>query len=210
MPAAKRKSPASTHTIRVSFSEYDRTSARGPERLEGFTREAQYHYTDANRRRLFTIVAYRNAAGQKELDTVYALDLAASYHARKNPEPGTKRRERQRVLYRLPKVLDAIKHGETVWLCEGERDAEALETLGVIATTAPYGANHWKPEYTDQLRGAHLVLVADDDAPGWARVERLRNELDVASLRVVRAAEGKDASDHLDAGYGLDDFEEVS
>lgn len=206
MPSTS-KSHGSTHTIRVVFSEYDKPSARGPERLEGFEIESRHWYVDANGRRLFRIDRYRRPDGAKTLDTVYALNF--DYDPR-NPEPGTKKRERRRVLYRLPKVRGAIKRGETVYLCEGEKDAEALETLGVVATTAPYGANHWADEYTAQLLGAHVVLVADDDEPGWARVERLREELRVASLRVVKAAAGKDASDHIDAGYGLDDFEEVS
>ncbi|HZT92990.1 MAG TPA: hypothetical protein VE985_00740 [Gaiellaceae bacterium] len=211
MPSANTKNHRKTHTIRVVFSEYDKSSrGLGMERLHGFEIESRHWYTDEDGKRLFRIDRYRNAAGEKELNTVYALNLDASYHARRNPERGTKRRERRRVLYRLPKVLAAIKRGATVWLCEGEKDAEALETLGIVATTAPYGARHWAPEYTAQLRGADLVLVADDDEPGWQRVEMLKKELDVASLRIVKAAEGKDASDHIAAGYGLADFQEVA
>src|SRR5690606_12667989 len=39
-----------------------------------------------------------------------------------------------RTLYRLPKVIDAVKSGREVWLCEGEKDVHELEAVGMIAT----------------------------------------------------------------------------
>src|SRR5690606_34212170 len=57
-----------------------------------------------------------------------------------------------RVLYRLPEVAAAIGRGEPIYICEGEKDAEALSAvLGLgegTATCPPGGAGQrWRPEY---------------------------------------------------------------
>jgi hypothetical protein len=118
-----------------------------------------------------------------------------------------------RVLYRLPEVLAEAQAGETVWVVEGEKDAEALRSAGIVATTAAQGAKApWLDGYTKSLRGAReVVVVADADQPGYARGRVVRDALQAAGLnvRVVRAAQGKDAADHLAAGLGLNDFAEV-
>src|SRR4249919_950852 len=40
-----------------------------------------------------------------------------------------------RVLYHLPAVQAAIDAGDTIWIAEGEKDADALRAQGVTATT---------------------------------------------------------------------------
>jgi hypothetical protein len=194
-------SHARLRTLEVPWDEAylpSKRAGRGFERLDGFEREATYVYRDANGLRVFSIAIYRNPeTGEKEPETIRPL--------------GSGRGQLPRVLYDLPELLTAIRRGRRVFLVEGEKDAEAIKRAGGIATTAPWGANHWADEYTRQLAGARLVIVGDDDEPGWARVERLVAELTpvVRSLRVVKAREGKDASDHLAAGFRLDEFEEV-
>ena len=46
-----------------------------------------------------------------------------------------------RVLYHLPEVLAAVGRSERIYLCEGEKDADALHAAyGVAGTTNPFGA----------------------------------------------------------------------
>jgi hypothetical protein len=68
------------------------------------------------------------------------------------------------VLYRLPELIAAVKAGERVLLCEGEKDANTAAQLGYAATTAPGGVNKWRKEYDEVLRGADVVIVSDNDA----------------------------------------------
>lgn len=113
------------------------------------------------------------------------------------------------VLYRLPALLAAVGRGKRVWLVEGEKDADACAAHGLAATTASRGANGWRPEYTAQLAGAHVCLVADRDVPGRRRAEKVVAALrgHVASLDVVVAADGcKDPYDHFAAGCTAADF----
>ncbi len=95
-----------------------------------------------------------------------------------------------------------------MYVVEGEKDADAIVAAGGVATTNVGGAGKWKAAYGEVLRGADVVIVADQDEPGRRHAEQVRKSLtDVAaSVRVVVAKEGKDASDHLAAGYTLDEF----
>ena len=72
-------------------------------------------------------------------------------------------------------------------------------------------AGKWRPEFSEFLRGADVTIVADRDKPGYAHAEAIRTALTgvAASVRVVEAKEGKDASDHFAAGHTLDEFQPV-
>jgi putative DNA primase/helicase len=111
----------------------------------------------------------------------------------------------RRVLYRLPGVLAAVAAGETVFVCEGEKDADALVEAGYPATTNVGGAGKWRPAYSKTLARAHVVVVADCDAVGYRHAAEVAEALTAhgCEVRVVQAAHGKDASDHLGAGYDV-------
>lgn len=112
----------------------------------------------------------------------------------------------RRVLYRLPAIIDAIADGAPIWIVEGEKDVHALEREGEIATTSPGGAGKWQPEYTQTLRGAHVIIVADNDEPGRKHADTVAAALEGVAATIERrepAAGHKDIADHLGAGLGL-------
>lgn len=111
-------------------------------------------------------------------------------------------------LYRLPRVVAAVKSGETVYLVEGEKDVHALESLSVVATTAPMGASSFGKVDVGPLKGAQVVAVVDRDASGqkWAQEVQRRLGGYAADLRFVEAKSGKDAADHVVAGFVVGDF----
>jgi putative DNA primase/helicase len=119
--------------------------------------------------------------------------------------------ECRRVLYNLPAVLQAKGAGEEVWFCEGEKDVENVKKRGAVATTCVGGSCNWRPEFGEMLKGATVVLVRDQDKPGFKRVAVAYEALQAVGcfVRVVAPAEGKDASDHIFAGRGLDEFVDV-
>jgi AAA domain/Transcriptional regulator, AbiEi antitoxin len=112
------------------------------------------------------------------------------------------------VLYRLPKVIEAVAAGEFIYVAEGEKDVHALERAGVTATCNPGGAGKWRPEYAEVLRGAIVTIVADKDEPGLRHARQVAASLDgiAAAVEIFQAAEGKDAADHLAAGLTVADF----
>jgi hypothetical protein len=111
----------------------------------------------------------------------------------------------RRVLYQLPRVIEAVASGQPVYLAEGEKDVHAIEAAGTVATCNPMGAGKWRPEYGDTLKGAIVVIVADKDPAGYAHAAAVKADLDSKATVaiVVQAAEGKDVSDHLAAGHTL-------
>jgi hypothetical protein len=120
----------------------------------------------------------------------------------------------ERVLYRLPEVLETAASGGTVYVVEGEKAADALAGRGFTATCSDGGAGRWCDKYARCLVGALLVtIVADRDTAGRAHaalVAASLNRLNVAS-QIVEAATGgpyssDDAHDHLAAGLAPEDF----
>ena len=64
-----------------------------------------------------------------------------------------------------------------VFLVEGERCADALATLGLVATTCPEGAGSWRSEYTETLRDRRVVILPDNDHPGAAHADDIIQDL---------------------------------
>ncbi|WBT08092.1 AAA family ATPase [Corynebacterium sp. SCR221107] len=103
-----------------------------------------------------------------------------------------------------------------VLLVEGEKDAiTAVNVLGVPAVSQAQGAStppskaDWSP-----LAGRDVVIVQDKDKPGMTRAAKVKNHLQAmdmppASISVMAAKVGNDLSDHVAAGYGLDELVEV-
>lgn len=117
----------------------------------------------------------------------------------------------RRVLYNLPDVVDAVAADVEVWVVEGEKDADALGRAGQVATCNVGGAGKWRKEYADALKGARVVICADNDGAGIEHARRVAASLDgvAAQVRVVRPRRFKDIADHLGAGLELDDLEPI-
>ena len=54
----------------------------------------------------------------------------------------------------------------TVFVVEGEKDAETRSKLGVVATCNVLGAGKWLPEYADLLVGRSVAVIPDRDPDG--------------------------------------------
>lgn len=117
----------------------------------------------------------------------------------------------RRVLYRLPELVEGVKAGATVFVVEGEKDVEALRSLGLVATCNPMGAGKWRDDYAAWLRGACVVVIADKDEPGRKHAAVVEASLrgKAAAVRVVEVPEGKDAADWIAKGATRADFEKL-
>jgi len=116
----------------------------------------------------------------------------------------------RRVLYRLPALRPAIEEGRTIYITEGEKDVESVERTGNTATCNPGGAGNgkWHPEYSECLRDAVVVIIADADKTGREHARQIAASLEgiAASAEIREAAVGKDVTDHLAAGLTLDNL----
>lgn len=107
------------------------------------------------------------------------------------------------LIYRAGELVDAIRQQRTVFVVEGEKDADRLYREGYPATCNPQGAGGWKAEHGSAwFTGADVVVIPDKDPAGRSHAaDVVRSLIGVAaSIEVVQAATGKDVSDHLDAG----------
>ncbi len=156
---------------------------------------AEYDYKDEQDKDLFQVVRYepknfkqrhRNGSGE------WTWDM----------------KDVRRVLYHLPEL--AITYTETVYLVEGEKDADNLWSWGKVGTTSPGGANAWKDEYAASLAGKRVVIIPDKDGPGMAYARQVANSLigKVSELKVILLPGDavKDVSDWLAAGGQVDEL----
>lgn len=117
----------------------------------------------------------------------------------------------RRVPFRLPGLIAAAAVGEVVYVAEGEKDVLALERVGMVATCNPGGAGKWKHEYGAYFAGTNAIVVVDNDVAGRKHALAVHRSLEAtaASVRLIRAKEGKDAADHL-ARYSVDEFDALT
>ncbi len=112
------------------------------------------------------------------------------------------------ALYRAAKLPEAIAEGRTVHLTEGEKDVHALEAAGAVACCTAMGAgNAAKFDFTP-LRGGNVVIVADNDDDGIRYARTVAGKLIAldCTVSIVNAKVGKDAADHIAAGFRLDEW----
>lgn len=119
----------------------------------------------------------------------------------------------ERVLFRLPEIIRAVNGGKRIFLCEGEKDCEAMATRGFDATCNSGGAvekadsKKWLDSYTETLRGADVTIVADKDEAGRKHAKIVAGKLRgvAKSVRVIELPDingqpVKDAADFFAAG----------
>ncbi len=113
----------------------------------------------------------------------------------------------EKVLFRLPEVLKAKAGGKPVFICEGEKDCDAMKQRGFTATCNPGGAGKWQDSYSETLRGCDCIIIADKDEPGRAHAALVADKLHgvAKSVRVLDLPDAngqpvKDAADYFNAG----------
>jgi DnaB-like helicase C terminal domain/CHC2 zinc finger/Toprim-like len=116
----------------------------------------------------------------------------------------------QRVPFQLPRIMGS----EFVAVCEGEKDALALDRVGIIASCNSGGAGNFKPELVAYFAGKAIVIFPDNDQPG--REHALKVAVLLApvakSLKIVElpGLEAKgDVSDYINAGGTVEQIREL-
>lgn len=119
-----------------------------------------------------------------------------------------------RVPFRLPELC-ASDEDEPVFVVEGEKDADQLAAVGLLATTNPGGAGKWRRAYNDHLKGRHVVIPPDNDEPGRKHAQSVARSLHgvAASVKVLELPglpPKGDVSDWLDAGRTVEELRELA
>jgi len=106
--------------------------------------------------------------------------------------------------YRLPDILRSDPK-KPVIVVEGEKCADALAQLGLIATTNHGGAGKWWPTLSPWFEGRQVIIMPDNDAAGEKHFRAVANALrQVASkigiLRLPDLGQKGDVADWLETG----------
>jgi AAA domain len=148
-----------------------------------------YEYTDFDGTLLYRVVRKErvNAAGEKEKTFL-----------QRQPD-GTWTQGDRRVLYRWPEL---IAHPDaTLFVCEGEKDADRVASLGHCATTVANG--NWNGVDVACAAGRDVLILEDNDKAGREKALKSATALQgvAASIRIVSLPglpEKGDVSDWLD------------
>jgi hypothetical protein len=89
------------------------------------------------------------------------------------------------VPYKLPELRQATAAGRVVYITEGEKAADALGSLGVVATTSHAGAGGWNDDLNQYFKDANVVIVPDNDLVGWHYAQKVVEAL-IPTAKSVR------------------------
>ena len=124
--------------------------------------EAEYIYTDINYKPLYKVMKFTPKSFiQAKYDKgnwIYKMSNA-NY-----------------VLYNLPNVIKS----EVIYFVEGEKDADNLNEIGLVATTTVGGASGFKKRasnYIKNLKDKIVYIVPDNDTPGYKYADNIKESL---------------------------------
>ncbi|MDO5398569.1 MAG: phage/plasmid primase, P4 family [bacterium] len=163
----------------------------------------EYKYTDENGKYLYSKVRYEGG-GKKYIRYVIVDEKKDCYIY---PPQGF-----QHTLYRLPRLIRAVQDGYPVYYVEGEKDVETLRKLGYTAATAG-GAGDWRTEYAKYFKGATVIVLEDNDAPGQKLREQVVRDLlkyaFIVKWTTTSEQEHGDVTDYINEGRSKEDLEQL-
>ena len=162
--------------------------------------EQEWQYQDEDRTTVFVKQRYKVGETGKTY-RLYKVDADGRRHSSLG--------DARIVPYNLPQLLDAKTAGRNIFLVEGEKAADAITSIGMIATTAHTGAGSWPEAITEYFAGAQVIILPDNDVPGWQYAHKAAQAiLPIAkSVKVVDLGlqgQGDDAYEFIEAGAGRD------
>ena len=160
--------------------------------------EQEWQYQDEDRQTVFVKQRYKVGEAGKTY-RLYKVDADGRRHSSLG--------DARIVPYNLPALLDAKTAGRNIFLVEGEKAADAITSIGMIATTAHTGAGSWPEAITEYFAGAQVIILPDNDVPGWQYAHKAAQAiLPIAkSVKVVDLGlqgQGDDAYEFIEAGAG--------
>ncbi len=111
-----------------------------------------YHYKDATGAIVGVVLRWDRSDGEKEIRQLSVSSAGWVTTAMAGPRP----------LYQLPDLLAA----EIVFVVEGEKTVQAVESFGLVATTSAGGSSAPAKSDWSVFNGKTVVIIADHDEPG--------------------------------------------
>lgn len=136
------------------FDKNQSTQSTPKQSFEKWELLRQHEYLDKERKKLAVKYIYRKPDGSK----------VASW---RRYEGNTLVKGLEGLKMPLYHVYNLADKSKPIFVVEGEKDVETVERLGFTATTSPNGAgSKWLEEYSKELTGANVIILADNDEVG--------------------------------------------
>lgn len=133
---------------------------------------AEYIYTDENNKPLYKVMRFepKNFIQAKYDNGNWVFKMTGVNY----------------VLYNLSKVINS----NIVYFVEGEKDADNLNKLGLVATTTVGGAASFKKranEYIKYLKDKTVYIIPDNDKAGYKYADDIKEALkDNANIKILK------------------------
>ncbi len=166
-PPARQPAPRTFDSWKAAFQ----TSLGAP--------TATWFYRDATGRVVGVVARFRDGAAGKTFRQA-SLGEQGRWTATGMPKP--------RPLYRLPELLASQ---DTVYVAEGEKCADALAAIGMVAVTSIGGASNAHHSDWTPLAGRRVVIIPDSDEQGdkyASDVSRLANGASASATQILSMA----------------------
>ena len=132
--------------------------------------DSAYRYTDANGTTLYEVQKFYEvySDGRRKKTFKYRRPATPQEQEDYGVEVIYSIEGCERVPYNLPDLL-AADPDEYIYLVDGEKDCDTLTRHGFIATCFPFGSgkNKWNKDYSRYFVGRKVVLIPDNDKPGY-------------------------------------------
>ncbi len=111
----------------------------------------------------------------------------------------------------IESVKKAIKNGEPIFYCEGEKDTNTVIAQGFPAVTCG-AVGDWRGDCTELFRNANVIMLAHNDSGGMELANKVKTDLQniAKSVKIVAPCpdiEHGDITDYFNAGNTREDFE---
>lgn len=106
-----------------------------------------------------------------------------------------------------------ISCGEPIYIVEGEKDVDTLTKQGYTAFTYG-GVNDWQEDFAELVKGADVIILADNDEAGKRVAETIQNDInEVAnSSKIIVPMPDipkADISDFFESGHSRQEFDQM-
>ena len=167
--------------------------------------EAVYNYVSCNGTYAFTKIRLE---GKKLLYGILKNERFTYGLPRDTPRKSLK------AIYGNVKAINkAITEGKPIFIPEGEKDVDTLTKQGYTAFTYG-GVNDWQADFAELVKGADVIILADNDSPGKAVADAILRDIQpvAKSAKIIVPMPDipkADVSDYFNAGHTKEEFEQM-